>query len=211
MRTVLLLGATGLVGREALMLLLTDDSVKEVIVIARRTTGLAHAKLTERVFDLAEMGSHPEVFAVDQIICALGTTMRQAGSQTRFREVDYELPMQAARIGLERGARHYLLVSSLGANADSRMFYSRVKGEIERDLQSLGYRSVTIVRPSLLVGARAENRRGERVAMGLSWLVPPSLKPIDARAVARALVNAAREDQPGICILDSKTMRRKYS
>lgn len=210
MRNVLLLGATGLVGRELLMLLLPDDSVKKVVVVARRTTGLAHAKLHEYVFELSEMEKHAEAFEVDQIFCALGTTIKQARSQERFREIDHDFPLRAAKLGLARGARHYLLVSSTGANANSRMFYSRVKGELERDLLELGYPSVTIARPSLLVGTRPEHRRGEQFALKLGWLMPASMKPIDARAVARALANAAREDQPGTCILDSRSMRERY-
>ncbi|HEY0144300.1 MAG TPA: hypothetical protein VGF48_25670 [Thermoanaerobaculia bacterium] len=211
MRSVLLLGATGLVGREVLMLLLPDDSVKRVVVVARRTTGLSHPRLHEYVFPLGEMEQHAEAFEVDQIICALGTTIKQAGSQERFRVVDHDLPLRAARLGLARGARHYLLVSSAGADARSRIFYSRVKGELERDLLSLGYRSVTIARPSILAGVRGEQRRGEQLALRLGWLMPASLKPIDARAVARALINAAREDQPGTSILDSRGMRERYS
>lgn len=210
MRTVLLLGATGLVGRELLMLLLPDDDVKRVVVVARRLTGLAHAKLHEYVFDLETMEQHPDAFEVDQIICALGSTIRQAGSQERFRSIDYGLPLRAAKLGRAKGARHYLLVSSAGADPDSWIFYSRVKGELERDLQSLGYPSVTIARPSVLAGTRPEQRRGEQFALKLGWLMPSSLKPIDARSVARALVNAAREDQPGTCILDSRTMRERY-
>ena len=211
MRSVLLLGATGLVGREVLLLLLADATVQRVIVVARRTTGLSHPKLHEYVFPLAEMEQHPEAFAVDQVVCALGTTIRQAGSQERFRVVDHDLPLRAARLALAHGARHYLLVSSAGANPKSRIFYSRVKGELERDLLALGYRSVTIARPSILAGVRGEQRRGEQFALRLGWLLPASLKPIDARAVARALVNAAREDQPGTCILDSRNMRERYS
>lgn len=210
MRNVLLLGATGLVGRELLLLLLPDDSVKKVVVVARRATGLAHAKLHEYVFDLGDMERHADAFEVDQIFCALGTTIKQAGSQERFRQIDHDLPLRAAQLGLARGARHYLLVSSTGADAKSRIFYSRVKGELERDLLGLGYPSITIARPSLLVGSRPEQRRGEQFALKLGWLMPPGMKPIDARSVARALVNAAREDQPGTCILDSRSMRERY-
>lgn len=192
------------------MLLLPDDSVKRVLVVARRPTGLAHAKLHEYVFDLDDMERHPEAFAVDQVLCALGTTIKQAGTQERFRAIDYSLPMRAARLGLAHGARHYLLVSSAGANAKSRIFYSRVKGELERDLMNLGYPSLTIARPSVLAGTRAEQRRGEQFALKLGWLMPASLKPIDARAVARALASAAREDKRGTCILDSRSMRERY-
>jgi uncharacterized protein YbjT (DUF2867 family) len=193
-RKVLLLGSTGLVGREVLSLLLLDDTVSQVTVVARRPSGQRHAKLREHVFPLDAMEEHPEVFAVDQIFCALGTTIKVAGSQEQFRRVDHDYPIAAARLGLAHGAQHYLLVSSLGANPRSRVFYNRVKGEVERDLVALGYARVTIARPSLLLGERTEFRIGERIASRLGFLMPPRYKPIEARTVARALVIAAGED-----------------
>jgi uncharacterized protein YbjT (DUF2867 family) len=206
-RSVLLLGATGLVGRETLSLLLADATVSRVVVIARRTTGVRHAKLEEHLLDLATMEQHAELFAVDQIVCALGTTIKQAGSQERFREVDHGYPLTAARLGLAHGARHYLIVTALGANASSRIFYNRVKGEVESGLRTLGYRSLTILRPSLLLGNREEHRLGETIASRLSFLMPPKMKPIRAQDVARALVDFAREDAPGVRVAESRELR----
>ncbi|HKR66829.1 MAG TPA: NAD(P)H-binding protein [Thermoanaerobaculia bacterium] len=208
MRRVLLLGATGLVGRELLTQLLADSDVSEVRVVARRATGTRNAKLIEHVFDLAEMEQHADVFAVDQIFCALGTTIKVAGSQERFRFVDHDLPLTAARLGLAQGARHYLLVSALGASRTSRVFYNRVKGELEDDLRALGYRSLTIAQPSLLLGPRTERRLGEEIAKRFGWLTPPKYRPIEGADVARALVDAARRDEPGVRVLESRAMRR---
>lgn len=202
----LLLGATGLVGRELLTQLL--DAGSRVVVVARRPTGVRHESLEEHVFDLNEMEQHANVFAVDRIFCALGTTIQQAGSEGRFRFVDHDLPIRAARLGLANGARHFLLVSSLGANRSSRVFYNRVKGEVEEHLLALGYPRVTIVRPSFLLGPRDEFRLGERIVAALRWLMPPGIKPIDVRLVARALVDAARDDSPGLRIIESREMRR---
>ena len=202
MRTVLLLGATGLVGRHVLPLLLADESVTKVVAMVRRPTGASHAKLEERPFELATMPH------IDQILCALGTTMRQAGSEEAFRRVDYDYPLEAARIGLERGASHYLLVSSMGASAGSRVFYSRVKGEVERDLATVGYRAVTILRPSFLLGQREELRLGERIVAAVRWLFPRRIRPIDAATVARAAVALAREQRPGVQIVESDQIRR---
>jgi uncharacterized protein YbjT (DUF2867 family) len=204
MRTVLLLGATGLVGRATLPLLLADESVGRVIAMARRPTGVTHAKLEELPFELETMP------AVDQIVCALGTTMKQAGSQEAFRLVDQHYPIEAARIGLTRGATHYLLVSSLGANKRSRVLYSRVKGEVEEELMSLGYPSVTILRPSFLVGAREEFRLGERIALPIMRLMPARMKPIAAKDVARAIAALAREQRPGVEIVESREMRERF-
>jgi uncharacterized protein YbjT (DUF2867 family) len=201
MRTVLLLGATGLVGRHTLLELLADDSVTRVTTMARRPLGVAHPKLEELPFDLANM---PEV---DQIICALGTTIKVAGSQEAFRKVDYDYPLEAARIGLTRGASHYLLVSSRGANAKSRIFYTRVKGEVEHALIGLGYRGTTILRPSFLTGDRGEFRLGEQIVTRLSWLMPKSSRPIDAAIVAAAAVALLRDGRPGVRILESEEIR----
>jgi uncharacterized protein YbjT (DUF2867 family) len=145
---------------------------------------------------------------VNAIICALGTTIRQAGSRERFRRVDLEYPLAVARLGLQRGARHFLLVSSLGASARSRVFYTRVKGELEDALLAMPYPAITIARPSLLLGQRAEFRLGEEVARRLAPLVPGPYKPVPAAAVAAALVRAAREDRPGHRIIESAEIRR---
>jgi uncharacterized protein YbjT (DUF2867 family) len=207
MRRVLLLGATGLVGSEVLQVLLADDSVERVTVIARRPTGHEHAKLDEHIFDLAGMEQHPEAFAADTLICALGTTIRVAKTKERFRHVDHDLPLLAARLGLAHGATHYLLVSSLGANPRSRAFYTRVKGEVEAALAALPYPRVTIVRPSLLLGPRREIRPGERIAARLGWLMPSRMKPIEAQTVARALVTLGKREEPGVRIVESRELK----
>lgn len=207
-RRVLLLGATGLIGSELLPLLLADDSIARVIVVARRTTGLRHAKLHEYLFDLSKLEQHALPFeGVDTIFCALGTTMKVAGSKEAFRFVDHDLPLIAARLGLAHGAKHYLLVSSLGANPNARNFYTRVKGEVEEDLKSIPYRTITIVRPSFLLGARKEFRLGERIVAALRFLFPSRAKPIEARTVARALLALSKQMEPGTRIVESRELR----
>lgn len=115
----------------------------------------------------------------------------------------------AARLGLTQGAHHYLLVSALGASSQSRVFYNRVKGELEEKLTALRYPSLTMARPSLLLGPRPERRLGEEMAKRLGWLMPPKYRAIEALAVARALVDAARADIPGIHILENRDMREQ--
>jgi uncharacterized protein YbjT (DUF2867 family) len=210
MPKALLLGATGLVGRELLALLLEDDRYASVAVVARRSTGTTHPKLVEHIFDLDEMESHPEAFVADDVFCALGTTIKVAGSQERFRAVDFEMPLRAARLARECGASHYLLVSSLGADPHSRIFYTRVKGELEQELVKLGFPSLTIARPASLLGDRTEHRPGEAVVLRLSWLFPTAYKPIQGRTVARALVAAAHDPAPEVRILQSREMRERY-
>jgi uncharacterized protein YbjT (DUF2867 family) len=208
MPSTLLAGATGLVGRACLDLLVEDDAFERVVVITRRTLeGARSTKLEAHVVDFDHLDDHAALFRVDQIVCALGTTIKQAGSRERFRAVDFGYALKVAQLGLEQGARHFLLVSSLGADRRSRVFYSQVKGELETAVSALAYRSVSIVRPSLLLGERAEFRLGETVAKRFGFLAPGKYKPIHARDVAAALVRLAREDQPGRRIVESAEMR----
>jgi uncharacterized protein YbjT (DUF2867 family) len=134
--------------------------------------------------------------------------MRHAGSPERFREIDVGYPLAVARLARAAGARHFLLVSALGANPRSRIFYYRVKGELEEAVCGVGYGSVTIVRPSLLLGEREEYRLGERVMARLGFLVPRRFKPVSAPAVAQVLVRAAVEGSPGVTIVESGEIGR---
>ena len=207
--SVLLVGATGLVGRECLRLLLADSGFNRIVVVARRplSPDVRSPKLETHVVDFDHLNEYDELFDVDAIICALGTTIRQAGSRTRFRTVDYEYPLAFARLGRRHGCGHFLVVTALGANTRSRYFYNRVKGELEESLRGLGYPHLTIVRPSLLLGPRAELRLGEEVAKRVTrWLgplVPRAFKPVEARTVAETLVKAAREHGSGVRVIES--------
>jgi uncharacterized protein YbjT (DUF2867 family) len=209
-RSVLLLGATGLVGREILRQLLGDSTVARVVALTRRPLeDIALAdKLRNEVVDFDRLADHGELFAVEQIFSALGTTIKKAGSQDAFRRVDFEMPLAAATLGVQHGVKDFLLVSALGASAGSRVFYNRVKGELEDALRSLPFRSVTIVRPSLLLGDRADWRIGEEVAKRFGWLAPGRYKPVRASRVAAALVAAAQHPEPGMCIIESDELQR---
>ena len=207
--SVMVVGATGLVGREALRLLLADNQVGRIVVVTRRplSPDVRSPKLETHIIDFDHLNEYDALFTVDAILCTIGTTIRQAGSRTRFRTVDYEYPLSFAKLGRRRGARHFLVVSSLGANPRSRLFYNRVKGELEDALRGLGYPRLTIVRPSVLLGPRAELRLGEEVAKRVSrWLgplVPRAVKPVEARAVATALVRATHESETGVRVIES--------
>jgi uncharacterized protein YbjT (DUF2867 family) len=207
-RTVLLCGATGLVGREALHQLLADPGIARVRALVRRELELRDPRLELCVVDFERLAEHAAALAgADQLVCALGTTIKQAGSREAFRRVDHDYPLALARLALEHGARHVLLVSSIGASPRSRTFYLRVKGELEEALAGLPYRSLSILRPSLLVGERAERRRGEELAARLGFLFPARYKPIAAAEVAAGLVRLAREDAPGRRIVESAELR----
>lgn len=208
-RTVVLSGATGLVGREALRLLLADPGIAQVVVLVRRPLADAPAspKLVAHVVDFERLDATAPPFAADQLVCALGSTIRQAGSEERFRAVDFGYPLALARLAVARGARHVLLVSALGADPRSRVFYNRVKGELEAALSALPLPALSIVRPSLLLGDRAEFRLGEVLAKPFALLVLGRYRPVHARDVAAALVRLAREDAPGKRVVESETIR----
>ena len=199
MKTALICGATGLVGGECLKLLVEDVSYDSVVVLTRRPVTLVEddGKVTQHLIDFAELLRHRDRAAADHVFCALGTTIRKAGSRKRFREVDYGYPLELAEMTRSSGASHFSLVTSFGANANSRVFYSRVKGEIEQAIPSLDFPSVAIFRPSVLSGPRSEFRLGERFALALAKLAPPKYRATPAASVARAMVAAAKEARPG--------------
>ena len=212
-RRVLLLGATGLVGRECLRRLLADRTVVGVTVLARRapppelSSAVGEERVRWQVADFERLAAYASCFGVDQLICALGTTMRQAGSKARFRRVDLDYPLEAAELARAAGARHLLLVSALGASRRSPIFYNRIKGELEAAVLALPFRSVTIARPSVLLGRRTDRRLGESIAQRLGFLAPARYRPIQASVVASVLVRAARIDLPGPRILESEALQ----
>jgi uncharacterized protein YbjT (DUF2867 family) len=211
-RTALLLGATGLVGSELLALLLREARISTVTALLRRPVHLSDdRKLRTRVVDFEALERDADSFRADLIFCALGTTIRKAGTRERFRRVDQDYPLAAAQLGRKHGANQFLLVSALGADPGSRVFYNRVKGETEDAIRAVGIPSVTIARPSLLSGPRKEFRLGERLGHLVGLLAPPSLRPIHARDVAAALTLASRDSRSGCHILVSRDMRGAYN
>lgn len=193
-RRIIIAGATGLVGKEILGKLLADDTVSEVHSLGRRAPPLTHPKLQAHVVDFAKL---PPLPAADEVYLALGTTIKVAGSQQAFRAVDYDANLAVAKAALVAGARKAGLVSAMGADAGSRVFYSRVKGDLEDALRQLPFSGLVIARPSLLVGDREAlgqpHRAGETVgfAIGkaLGFLIPSNYKPIEAKTVAQALLS----------------------
>lgn len=207
-RSVLVIGATGLVGSECVRLLSTDPTCSRVVALTRRKEARfpVSAKVEVEVVDFDRLDKHANLFAVDQIICALGTTRRKTPSLDVYRTIDYGYPLAAAKQGLAHGATHYLVVTAASANPKSRVFYNRLKGELEDALSILRYRSLTIARPSVLIGDRSESRLSEKIAEKLSFMAPKQYKPVPAASVARALVNAARDDVPGLRIIKNAEM-----
>lgn len=203
---VLLAGATGLTGGLLLRELLADPSVARVLAPTRRR--LSSAPRLENPVGLLHRVLPQLQPPVDIAICCLGTTMAQAGSREAFRMTDFDLPLALGRRARRLGARHYLVMSSLGADAASRNFYTRVKGELEQALRDQGWPQLTLVRPSLLLGPRDEFRLGEILAAPLARLLPGRWRAIEARTVARALWHLARQAGEGVRIVESDELRR---
>jgi uncharacterized protein YbjT (DUF2867 family) len=209
-RTAILLGATGLVGGHCLDLLLGDDHYHRVVSLGRRKTAREDERLEEHTVDFERLEDHSQLFRGDDLFCCLGTTIKKAGSQAAFRRIDFTYVRESARIAAENGTAQFLLVSALGADVRSRIFYNRTKGEVEEAVAKFPFQGVQIFRPSLLLGERAEPRRGERVAeMAMKLfsflLVGPlgKYRPVEARAVAGAMVKTAKQRQPGVRIFES--------
>ena len=216
-RSALLAGATGLVGRALLPMLLAGNPYERVHVLLRRAAPdiVTGTKLTVHQVDFARLPA--ALPAVDDVYIALGTTIKVAGSEGAFRQVDFNFVVDTARAARAAGATRLAVVSALGADSGSRVFYNRVKGEMETAITQLGYASVVIARPSLLLGDRVAlgqpARSGEawaaRLLGPLGWAVPGRVRPIPVQTVAAALLAAMLDGQPGLRVLESGAMQAR--
>ncbi len=210
-RTVIIAGATGLVGNEILKRLLADESVAAVHSLGRRKLAIEHPKLTVHVLDFAAL---PPLPRASELYLALGTTIKVAGSQAAFRAVDYDANLAVAAAAIDAGVQRVGLVSAMGADRHSKIFYSRVKGELEHALSQMPFTGLVIARPSMLVGERRHvgqpGRRGEELAAAFGkafgLLIPANYKPIAASAVAEALLSTVPAAK-GKTVLLSGSMR----
>ncbi len=204
-RTALLVGATGVVGGFVLRRLLDDRDYSAVTVLARRELGQKHAKLKTQLADFDLLEAQRPLFAVDDVFCCLGTTMRAAGSKAAFERVDYHYVVKSAELAAQAGAKQFLLISAIGASPKALAFYSQIKGRAEEAVKQQGIRTVHILQPSLLLGPRAEKRPGEHLAKmlapALSLLTRGPVakyRPIEADEVARRMVQYAKSNQSGV-------------
>jgi uncharacterized protein YbjT (DUF2867 family) len=206
---VVVAGSTGLVGRATIDVLLATPTVKAVTALVRREWHDApvHPKLAVAIIDFGQPEASASLLCGDAVVCALGTTMKQAGSEAAFRQVDHDYPVALGQAARAAGTPHYLLVSAVGADPASRVFYNRVKGETEADIRKLGFPSITIARPSLLLGARTEFRLGEVLGRVAGLLFPPRWRPVHATQVAASLVEALLRRTPGVEVLENRRLR----
>ena len=203
-RTAIVAGASGLVGGHCLRRLLASGLHEHVVAFVRGPLNVTHKRLEQRTVDFERLGRMSAFPRVQDVFCCLGTTMKKAGSEAAFRKVDYEYVVRLAETSRRTGADHFYLVSAIGADPKSRVFYSRVKGEAEDSVAKLAFAGVHIFRPSFLIGRRLERRLGEAAGIAAARLVSgfffgPARKyrPIKADTVARAMIVIAREGSPG--------------
>jgi len=205
---VLVAGATGLIGGAVIRLLYDDPSAGSVIALTRRKIPSFQEveRVRQEMMDFDRMEAFDRRISARTVVCALGTTIKKAGSQETFREVDYGIPIRLAEIAVKNGCEKFILVSAVGADPNSPVFYNKVKGELERDLEKIGFRSLHIIRPSLLLGDREEFRLGEEIGKMMvkpfRFLIPGKYKPVHAGVIAKKIRALLDDDTPGVHIYE---------
>lgn len=203
-KKALVIGATGLIGRNLVFELLKSPNYSLVTVLARRDLVIKHDKLNQILLDFDDLDQHGSAMEADDVFCCLGSTKAKTPDLDLYRKIDFEYPLLVARMAKERGATQYLLVSALGADMQSRIFYSRMKAEIEDAIACLNYRGFHVFRPSLLLGARNESRPLETVSQYLMRVLNPLFigpltlyKAIKGSVVAKAMIKVAQKEESG--------------
>lgn len=215
--TAVVLGATGLIGEQLVQQLLNDPAFSKIRILVRRPLELSHPKLEVEIVDFEDALKYRQKLGNgDCIFCCIGTTNKKVkGDKTSYRKIDFDIPVQAARLGKEAGFTKYLLVSAVGANAPSSNFYLRLKGEVEQEINAVRFDSFHVFRPSILLGRRKEVRLGEIVGklfmQSLGVLFVGALKKykgIQSATVAKAMVTAAKSDRKGMYIYHYHEMKK---
>jgi uncharacterized protein YbjT (DUF2867 family) len=211
MKTALVAGSTGLIGSYLLQFLLASDRYDQIKAATRTDLGISHPKLIQIRIDYTKLESYASELKADDVFCCLGTTMAKARSKEKFREVDYEFPLRLANEAFHSGAKQFLIVSALGADKKSSIYYNRVKGELEHSVSRLDFQAIHMFRPSLLLGPRTERRPGEEAAKlfyKIFWfMLPDKYKAVHAKKVAKAMLHYAALEQKGVFIHESREMQ----
>jgi uncharacterized protein YbjT (DUF2867 family) len=214
-KTALVLGASGLVGNELVKILIQQNQYEMIHLLVRKPIESNDSSCKVHFIDFDQLYNYPELFKVSDVFCCLGTTIKKAKSKEAFRKVDYEYPIEAAKLASKSGVEKFLIITAMGANAKSMIFYNQVKGQVEEALAKLTIPSVHIFRPSLLLGERKEFRFGEKiggkVSTFLNVLMVGPLRPykaIEAKNVAAAMTAAAYTGKSGVNIYPSHVIER---
>jgi len=212
MADVLIAGATGLIGGTVLTLIADDPAYPEVLAVTRRRMHVDAMNIRERVVDFGKLETFSNELVATTTICALGTTIRKAGTKENFRYVDYQLPLNLAKIVRHNNCQHFILVSAVGADPKSGVFYNQVKGSLEAEIKKLPFRSIHILRPSLLLGERDEFRFAEvlakRCLAPIRKFIPAKYRPVRAAEVARKIFDilSATTKTAGVHIYEGATL-----
>lgn len=214
-KTALIAGASGLVGGHCLSFLLQSDRYDKVVSVGRSPLSTSHPKLIQLTVDFYKLSAYKDQLQADDVFCCLGTTIKKAGSKAKFYQVDYTYVVELARLASSRGASQFLVMSALGAHPKSRVYYNKVKGQMEQAVKQVSFRSVHILQPSVLLGNREESRPMERLAglfmSGLRFMLLGSLRkyrPIEASQVGKAMVHYASQEKPGFHVHHSDQIAR---
>lgn len=200
MKSAIVIGATGLIGNFITTKLIADDRYEKIKIFVRRTSEINHPKLMEFVIDFERIEDWQNLLTGDELYSALGTTIKKAGSQKVQYNIDFNYQYNVAKAAAQNGIKNYMLVSSLGANPESKNFYLRLKGLLDEKIQQLSFDRIRIFRPSVLVGERSEKRFAEHFGIKLAGAVTnliPALKkyrPIHAEIVAEAMIKSANQN-----------------
>ncbi len=215
MKKVLIAGATGLIGGYLLKSLENDPEISEIIALTRNPIEKPNSKVQWKVTDFDRIDA-ATIENADAVFCCLGTTIKKAGSQEAFRKVDHTYVVDLAKASKEAGCGKFLVVSAIGSDANSSIFYNRVKGEMENDLRELSISRTVVFHPSMLIGPRSEKRLGERIGIAVGKLVAPLMggglrkyRPIHAEVVAKAMLRYAKDSQPGYFDVEYDGMVKK--
>ena len=213
MKTAIVAGASGLIGKELVQKLISSDQYHRIYVVSRKKSGLVNEKVTELVIDFEKIDQLTFDEPVDDVFCTLGTTMKQAGSRDNFKKVDFEYVVALANLGKQSGASKFLVISAMGADSKSAVFYNKVKGLTEEALINIGFKQLVIFRPSLLLGERPEARFAERMSgvfmKTFNFLIPDNYKAIQAKKVAESMLNMAINSTESVLIVKSGEMQRE--
>lgn len=213
MKTAIVFGATGYIGSHLLRDLLDNPVYERVIAVARKPLALSHAKLTTLIGDLASLPALKPQLVADEVFIALGTTRKHTPDEAEYYKIDHDYPLRAAEIAKSNGAKSVFLVTAVGANAGSSVFYVRTKGEVERDILALNFDHTHIFRPSMILGERSENRPRERMFIAVWNVINPLLvgpvsqyRGLTGEEIAQAIANAAQRDTGKVRIYHWKEM-----
>lgn len=197
-KTAIILGATGLTGSLLLKKLLKDPAFEKIILFARSSAGENSPKIEEHLIDMFQLEKYSQAFKADVVFCCIGTTKAKTPDKETYKKIDYGIPVTAAKLAKQNGIETFIVISAMGADENSGIFYNKTKGEMQRDVLKQQIKNTYILQPSLIAGDRDENRSGEKIATFFmkifGFLVPKKYKIIKAETIAEAMLILAKED-----------------